>query len=97
MKKLIILIIMSMFLVPLAIAGELEDLNWQRNQINVAVLQLQAQDQLLVSQLDAYATKYVADRADLASRVDRLVKQGRALDKQIKALEDATSEPEVKE
>ena len=89
MKKLIILVLIAVvgFAGYLFAQDEIQTLRNQRNQVSVAIIQLQAQRQFLIDQLVQYLDQYYTNKLGIDDRLNQLGGQIGKIDKQIAGLE----------
>ena len=88
MKKLLLFIVFFLVLVGLSWTGYAQDkpdLSNEINQTSLQIIQLQAQDNFMVSQYSDQAEVYVAKRNEIKGKIDQLRKKLSGLQKQQKA------------
>ena len=86
----LILILSAFFVIDNARAQEtLKTLQDQLNTATLTVLQLQAQRDLLDSQVSQYILKYAADRGAAQDQIDTLNQQRQAIVEKIKVMQNA--------
>ena len=81
-------VILLLMVIGLARADELEDLQNDRQQITTGMIQLQAQGQLIASQLQDYILQYARLKTQISDNLEKLRLKREAIDKQTQALID---------
>lgn len=94
MKQLLIAFLIILFCASFGFAQDLTQLNNQKTKVALDQIRIMAQIDFLRAEHDKQVDNYVKTKADLQNTLDKLTKQAQALDKKIKAAQNANKKAE---